>query len=63
MKKENDFVNHFIPLCIGAVSMPFGKDQRWPTKQLVQWYQRFGFKCDPGMVRKPENGQQRSESI
>lgn len=51
--RQADIFN--IYLSVSAVSMPNGKDVKMDDEHLVEWYERFGFEDDSGLVRKPRN--------
>lgn len=42
-----------ISLSVSAIFIDNGKDQLMDTIRLVQWYQRFGFEGNSGLVRTP----------
>ena len=44
-----------ICLRVGAVFMANGKDPEMAHNRLIQWYRRFGFKGDAGLLRYPCN--------
>ena len=46
--------NFNIYLSASAVVMPNGNLPQMDTKQLIQWYESFGFKEDTGLLREPK---------
>jgi hypothetical protein len=44
-----------ISLSVSAISMPNGRDRQMGVRRLAQWYGKFGFEGDGGMLRKPHS--------
>ena len=44
-----------VSLKASAVVLPNGKDPAMTTRQLIEWYKRFGFKNNAGLLREPKN--------
>lgn len=42
-----------ILLSVSAIFMPNGKDPKMDDDRLTEWYKRFGFKGDAGLLRVP----------
>jgi hypothetical protein len=43
-----------VSLKVSAIVLPNGKDPEMTNVQLVKWYERFGFKEGPGLLRHPK---------
>ena len=45
-----------ISLKVSPIVMPNGKDRSMATDQLIEWYKRFGFRGNAGLLRNPLTG-------